>query len=191
MKDVAAYWEQRYRDGRSSGAGSEGEEGAYKAQFVSGFISFWGINRVIDWGCGDGQVLAQIELNCAEYVGIDVSPTAVSRLGLKYLDDPNMFFSTPSQFHPDPGDLALSMDVLFHLVSPLEYYDYMHDLFRSSEYYVIIYSTDYNEPYTGNHVRRRHFTTDIKRWFPEWQLMYKEEPLYDGAAQFFVYQKVG
>ena len=37
--DPASYWNRRYREGRTSGAGSEGDEGAYKASYLSDFIA--------------------------------------------------------------------------------------------------------------------------------------------------------
>ena len=44
------YWDRRYREGRTSGAGSEGEEGSYKARYVNDFIRAHQITSVIAWG---------------------------------------------------------------------------------------------------------------------------------------------
>lgn len=188
MHNPRKYWDQRYRDGRSSGAGSEGAEAEYKAAFISEFIRYWDVHDIIDWGCGDGHVLSLMDLNGAHYTGIDVSPTVITRLSVKYAADEMIRFKLPIMFDRE-YDLALSLDVLFHLPSDIDYRAYLIDLFDSSDEFVIIYSTDYDMEYAGNHVRRRNFTADIAEWFPSWELKHTTEPLYEGAAQFFVYNR--
>jgi len=185
----AGYWDRRYREGRTSGAGSEGEEGRYKAQYVSDFIRDHVVTSVIDHGCGDGQVLKLIDLHDARYTGVDVSPTIVSRMrrqfpALKFLhvDD-----TSSNWYH----DLSLSMDVLFHLPSDDDYREYINRLFGTATKYVLIYST--NEPIgrTARHVFRREFTRDIAMMLGDaWQLVHAEPPLREGLASFFVYERI-
>jgi SAM-dependent methyltransferase len=187
----AGYWDRRYREGRTSGAGSEGNEGQYKADYVSDFIHNRSIKSVIDWGCGDGQVLDLIRLEDAIYTGIDVSPTIVERMRKRYLW---LEFATPDKTqHPGrewTADLALSMDVLFHLPDDQDYFTYLEQLFGSAEKYVMIYSTNYAGGRTARHVFRREFTPDIAARFPDWELKIVETPLREGLASFFVYEKV-
>lgn len=199
MKQVeytpAGYWERRYRDGRTSGAGSEGDEGAYKAAYVSDFIADHGVKTVVDWGCGDGQVLAQIKLpGQTQYIGIDISPVMVARLrsdetfpGPRYLFHTVESFSTGTRTQ---FELALSMDVLFHFPDDVDYFSYLLHLFGSASKYVMIYSTNYAGGRTARHVFRREFTPDIAERFPDWELTTAETPLREGLASFFVYEKV-
>lgn len=204
------YWEQRYRLGRSSGAGSEGAEGRYKADYLSQFCAEHDITSVIDWGCGDGQVLELARFpEGIKYVGVDVSPTIVQRMTEKftspysfftaaeYLEsigqlDKRMQADTPHKInrHPLQFTLALSMDVLFHLPSDEDYHEYLSCLFGSASQFVVIYSTNYAGGRTDRHVYRRGFTPDIADRFPEWKLTTVESPLREGLASFFVYEKV-
>lgn len=195
--NLEAYWDQRYRDGRSSGAGSEGDEGAYKAAFVSDFLHTNNVDSVIDWGVGDGQVFECIEFpaRCA-YIGIDVSKTVVKHLRRKYRGRAGHFraFETLADFNNrigiDRAMLGLSMDVLFHQVSESGYRWYLYNLFTYADRYVMIYSTNYDAEQTARHVKRRKFTDDVSRLYPDWELTLTTDPLYEGAAQFFVYERI-
>lgn len=184
----AGYWDRRYRDGRTSGAGSEGNEGAYKADYVSDLIHNRNIESVVDWGCGDGQVLKLIRLEGAEYLGVDVSHTIVNRMREKF---PEYEFITPVPGMNDlTWELGLSMDVLFHLPDDADYFEYLDRLFGHSTRFVVIYSTNYAGGRTARHVFRREFTPDIAERFPDWELTTVETPLREGLASFFVYEKV-
>lgn len=186
----AGYWEHRYRQGRSSGSGSEGNEGAFKAAYVSAFIERYGIGSVIDWGCGDGQVLAQMHLHGASYTGVDVSQTIADRMAAKFPE--HRFVGPAAVFNRQScAELALSMDVLFHLPDDDDYNTYLSDLFGSATRYVLIYSTDHAEGRTARHVYRRNFTPDIAERFDTWKLAKAETPLYEGLASFFMYERVG
>jgi hypothetical protein len=181
----AGYWNRRYREGRTSGAGSEGEEGAYKARYVSEFIRDHNVTSVIDWGCGDGQVLELIDLHGALYHGVDCAPTIVERMRRKF---PQHSFSTDEGTQPT-AELAISMDVLFHLPSDDDYSAYLRNLFGRSRRFVVIYATNYAGGRTARHVFRREFTPDIAERFPDWELTTVETPLREGLASFFVYEK--
>jgi hypothetical protein len=181
----AGYWNRRYREGRTSGAGSEGEEGAYKARYVSEFIRDNEIASVIDWGCGDGQVLALVDLHGALYHGVDCSRTIVDRMSRKF---PEHSFSIDEGTQPT-AELALSMDVLFHLPSDHDYIEYLNSLFGRARRFVVIYATNYAGGRTARHVFRREFTPDIAERFPKWELKTVETPLREGLASFFVYEK--
>lgn len=187
----AGYWERRYRDGRTSGAGSEGAEGAYKAAYVSNFLADHGVVTVVDWGCGDGQVLARTKFpKGTQYTGVDVSQTIVDRMRVQF---PQHRFIGPNDAHAweDAYRLALSMDVLFHLPDDADYYGYLDHLFNSAVRHVVIYSTDQADGRTARHVFRRKFTVDIAERYLDWELKSAEPPLSEGLASFFVYGKVG
>ncbi|MCH7231753.1 methyltransferase domain-containing protein [Glycomyces sp. L485] len=187
----ARYWDRRYRDGRDSGEGSRGDEGSYKARFVSDLIKEREIDSLIDWGCGDGQVLAKVDLHGASYTGVDVSETIVERMRERFSERPNYSFDLPSGVDlSDRRDLALSMDVLFHLPSDVDYDAYLSRLFGSAGRHVLVYSTDYAGGQTAPHVRRREFTADVAKQYPEWKLVLSEPPLAEGLASFFLYERV-
>lgn len=190
----AGYWDRRYREGRTSGAGSEGDEGAYKAAYLSDFIAEHDVTSVVDWGCGDGQVLDLVDLHDAQYIGVDVSRTIIDRMRNRFADaGPRYLFHTADAFKSvtwRPFDLALSFDVLFHFPDEADYFAYLDNLFGSAEKYVMIYATNYAGGRTARHVFRREFTPDVAERFPDWELTTVETPLREGLASFFVYEKV-
>lgn len=187
----AGYWDRRYRDGRSSGAGSEGTEGAYKADYISRFIADHGVVTVVDWGCGDGQVLERIKFpKGTSYTGVDVSQVIVERMRAKF---PQHKFIGPSDVHnyEDAYRMSISMDVLFHLPDDADYFGYLDHLFNSAVRHVVIYATDTADGRTARHVFRRKFTDDIAERYLDWELKKAEPPMREGLASFFVYGKVG
>jgi SAM-dependent methyltransferase len=172
FRDSASYWEHRYAKGGTSGAGSYGRLAAFKAGFMNGFLAEHGVNEVIELGCGDGAQLALIDYR--NYTGVDVSDTIVARCRERFADRPAWRF-----FHRDePGyrdrryNLALSMDVLFHLVENCAFEAYLDDLFRLSRRYVVIYSCNHDGPVArgASHVRARRFTEVIARRYRDWPL---------------------
>lgn len=194
--DVPKYWDRRYRDGRSSGAGSEGDEGTYKARYVADFVAEHGVSSILDWGCGDGQVLRKMNLpelgspNYVTYTGVDVSPAILKRMRQE--------FYSREFYEPDyvvtqgfKAELALSLDVLFHFPDDSDYHEYLANLFGSSWRFVIIYSTNYAIGRTSRHVMRREFTPDVAEHYPEWDLVKIESPLKPELASFFVYERRG
>ena len=70
------YWENRYRGGGNSGAGSYRRLAQFKAEFLNQFVAVNHIASVIEIGCGDETQLALAKYPA--YVGIDVSETAVA-----------------------------------------------------------------------------------------------------------------
>lgn len=191
--DVPRYWDRRYRDGRSSGAGSEGDEGRYKADYVTRFCEENNITSVIDWGVGDGQVLELIRFpKNVVYVGVDVSPTIIEKVREKF--PVHYVFKTVDEYRRTVPqwrfNTALSMDVLFHFPDDNDYCQYLAYLFGSATKYVVIYSTNYDGGRTSRHVMRREFTRDVAVLHPEWKLITIESPLADDLASFFVYEKV-
>jgi hypothetical protein len=69
------------------------------------------------------------------------------------------------------ADLALSLDVVFHLVEDEVYEAYMHALFNAADRFVIIYASDRDEaPAFKRHVRWRKFTPWIESNAAGWKL---------------------
>lgn len=183
----ATYWDSRYTGGGDSGAGSRGDIGRAKALHVNDVIRRHTIQSVIDWGCGDGQVLAHITPHIG-YVGVDVSQVVLNRVSAMY---PDKDFRLPEETCGATADLALSMDVLLHLPDDTDYVTYLRSLFSSADRLVLVYASDYDAGRTARHVRRRCFTPDVARMFSSWCLVEESPGVTDDGAGFFLYENKG
>jgi hypothetical protein len=68
------------------------------------------------------------------------------------------------------ADLALSLDVIYHLVEDPIYFRHMQDLFEAATRFVIIYSDNQESPRDSLHVRHRRFSNWIEQNKPDWRL---------------------
>ena len=164
------YWEERYRSGGNSGAGSYGRLAEFKAEVLNEFVAREGIASVVELGCGDG---AQLELaRYPAYVGIDVAATSVALCRMRFSDDTAKRFYHASELPPDLGrfDLALSLDVIYHLVEDAVFEAYMRQLFALGGRYVAIYASNQAQATASPHVRHRQFTGWIEAHEPRWRL---------------------
>jgi len=158
--DSAAYWEDRYRLGGNSGAGSYSRLARFKADVLNDFVRAHGIRSVIEFGSGDG---AQLRLaTYPNYLGVDVSPTAVQLCRAAFAADPTKRFLESRDYAGEDAELALSLDVLYHLIEDKVFEDYMMQLFDAARRYVIIYSSDRDQAGEGTHVRQRRFSQWIE-----------------------------
>ena len=201
--DVKDYWENRYKAGRDSGAGSYGRLAKYKADFLNEFVKQHNIKSVLELGCGDGNQLSLFQF--PSYVGIDISDEIVEKNKETYQDDPTRNFYTYSEFENinETFDLVLSLDVVYHLSNDQVYFDYIQTLFERSKRYVIIYSNDVTQTPLGinlaaGYIQCRKFSTDVENNFPEWKLIHKVNNQYpyspitpdeSSFADFFIYEK--
>jgi hypothetical protein len=191
----ARYWEQHYRSGGTSGGGSYGALGRAKADFLNTFVREHGVRSVTEFGCGDGQLLSLASY--PDYVGLDVSREAIRRCQRRFADDPakSFFWYDGSCFTDRAGvfkaDLALSLDVVYHLVEDAVFETYMRHLFAAGGRYVMVYSTNTVIPDTGPHVRHRQFTAWAEENCASWQLAQVTQGPDSGAgrADFFVYER--
>lgn len=200
-KNSSDYWERRYQSGCDSGAGSYNRLAIFKADVINEFVKNNNIISVIEWGCGDGN-----QLNYArypQYTGIDVSAKAVEICKkIFHGDNSKRFYCNGSeQFSLDAigrgYDLALSLDVIYHLVEDEIYEKYMEQLFLSSSKYVCIYSCNFEKRYT-QHVRCRKFTDYVNKMEPEWKLIKRIPNKYPynskdkentSWSDFYIYEK--
>ena len=191
------YWERRYSSGRNSGSGSYDMLAEFKAEILNSFVATHDISTVIEFGCGDGNQLSLA--NYPEYMGFDVSQTAIDICKEKYSTDNSKNFKLMKEFDGDTADLVLSLDVIYHLVEDEIFDHYMQSLFRAGIHYVIIYSSNFNddENYQGRHVRHRKFTKWIHDKEPQWMLMehipnrypYQGDDRTGSFADFYIYGK--
>lgn len=194
----SAYWEDRYRAGGDSGAGSYDRLAEFKGEIINEFVSENQIETVIEFGCGDGNQLKYFKFRT--YIGYDVSKTAVSACTDLFKSDPSKRFRLISEHQGEKADLTLSLDVIYHLIEEEVYLDYMDKLFRSSEKYVIVYSSNSgpaeNSP-VAPHMKHRRFTDWVEGNAPEFKMIrhIPNKYPYDGDgirttfADFFIFQK--
>lgn len=165
--DSAAYWEQRYRQGGHSGAGSQGRLARYKAETLNAIVAEHAIGSVIEFGCGDG---AQLDLaRYPSYVGVDVAPSAVARCRTRFAADPSKRFLLAAEADGLRADLALSLDVVFHLIEDAVFERYMTGLFAAARRLVVIYASDRDEPTRDAHVRHRAVSRWVATNAPAWR----------------------
>ena len=188
----AAYWEKRYRLKGNSGKGSYGKNAEYKAAVLNDFVSRHSISKVIEFGCGDGNQLKYF--NFPDYVGLDVSTTAIQQCKTIFKEDHlKQFYIYPGKTNLGnfKADLSISLDVIFHLVEDEVFEKYMIDLFMATSSYVIIYAWDVDGE-KKYHVRQRNFSKWIKENIPSFHLKkHLESDTINNFCDFFIYEKNG
>ncbi len=193
------YWELRYASGGNSGPGSYGRLAHFKADVINSFVINKEVASVIEFGCGDGNQLGLALYRC--YTGLDVSLSAIEICKRKFESD-----STKTFLHYKPAkreiaslkaDLALSLDVIYHLVENRVFEIYMRDLFQSADRYVILYTSN-TDSMQNHHERPRDITTWIKNFMKGWTLIeiirnpypYEaQNPANTSNSDFFIYGK--
>jgi len=190
--ESGSYWEQRYSRGGTSGAGSYGALGAAKAAFLNEFVREHGVLSVIELGCGDGNQLSLA--NYPSYIGLDVSETAIEMCKRRFAGDLTKTFCLydssllAEERSVLSADLALSLDVIYHLVEDAIFETYMNNLFALSKRYTVVYSTNALLSDEGLHVRHRHFSPWVEKNCQQWRLAQVTRGL--ALADFFVYERI-
>lgn len=203
FKGSADYWDERYRAQGNSGTGSYDHLAEFKADIINPFVAKNNINTVLEFGCGDGNQLKLAKY--PNYIGLDVSPTAVQMCHQLFKDDKTKSFLlyNSSAFFDNHNilktDLTMSLDVLYHLVEKEIFEKYLRDLFNTSKKYVIIYATDYDqkEEPIYQHENRRSFTKFVAKEFPNFKLIEQIKNKYEHVKKgeigsdcdFFIYEK--
>lgn len=191
------YWEERYARGGDSGAGSYGKFAEFKASVLNGFVADHRLLSIIEFGCGDGNQLTLARY--PDYLGLDVSEAAIARCRARFASDRTRRFLHLQEYAGEKAELAISLDVIYHLVEDEAFEGYMEKLFASATRFVIIYSSDTNNNrgYEGGHVRHRKVTRWVRKRFPEWKLVrripnrypHRGNDLEGSFADFFVYAR--
>ena len=191
----ATFWERIYAGGGTSGAGSYGLLAEGKAAFLNSFVRDHSVQSIVEFGCGDGNQLSLADY--PHYVGLDVSRMAIQLCQRRFADDPTKsFFLYDGTCFVDRGclfetDLALSLDVIYHLVEDPVFEKYMTHLFAAARRFVVVYATNGEHWDAAPHVRHRHFTPWVDVHCPDWRLMSVTPGpnCGPGRADFFVFAR--
>lgn len=198
----ANYWEEHYRRGGNSGPGSYDQMAMFKAQVLNSFVVDNQIQTVIEFGCGDGNQLSLA--NYQGYIGLDVSLKAIELCKARFnADTSKSFFLYHSFGFQDHhrifrAELALSLEVIFHITEDTVYENYMSHLFGAAERYVIIFSSNFNSSQSV-HMRHHCFTDWVTQHCTDWRLKQKIDhpnpynpnaPLNTAIGDFYIFEKV-
>jgi hypothetical protein len=178
--DPLKYWESRYVAGDGSGKGSRGRQANHKAAFVNSLIEKYQVQTVVDWGCGDGIVAARIK--APRYIGLEVSAKGLE-LCKALADGPSREWHLYDGMNAPSvsGDLSLSLDVIFHLITDELYRRHLELVFGSAP---IVCITSSNRDERGNeHVLHREFLHDVPRG---WSVV--REPAKDADVGLWVFR---
>jgi hypothetical protein len=197
FKNSTNYWESRYAKGGNSGSGSYDHLAEFKAEVINEFINENKINTVIELGSGDGNQLKYAKYS--NYIGFDVSETALKLARIKFKDNAQYQFKHINDISNHSASLTISLDVIYHLVEDNIFNEYMENLFNSSLKYVIIYSSNQNECIGDDsiHVKHRKFTDWVEINKPDWVLIkhipnkypYDGDYITSSFADFYIYEK--
>jgi len=192
------YWEKRYKRGDNSGSGSYNNLAEFKGEVINEFVAKNNIRNVIEFGSGDGNQLKYFHFN--NYVGYDVSETAVSICRDLFKGDQTKHFKLMNTYQDEKAELTLSLDVIYHLVEDDVYKAYLERLFLASIQYVIIYSSNSDDHENNGkvpHVKHREFTGWVQKNAQEFKLIEHIPNKYqyngDGStttyADFYIFKK--
>jgi SAM-dependent methyltransferase len=196
FRGSAHYWERSYARGDTSGPGSYGALAEGKASLLNDFVRRHAVGSVIEFGCGDGHQLSLADY--PRYIGLDVSRSAVQLCQHRFANDPakSFFLYDGACFTDRAGlfvtDLALSLDVVYHLTEDPVFETYMTHLFAAAARFVIIYAPNREIVGTAPHVRHRHFTPWVDAHCTDWRLLEVVAGPNSGPdrADFFMYERI-
>jgi SAM-dependent methyltransferase len=193
--DSARFWEQNYAQGQTSGSGSYGILAEGKSRFLNDLVRQRAVRSVIEFGCGDGNQLSLASY--PSYVGLDVSRSAIALCQRRFAEDTGTsFFLYDGECFTDragvfTADLALSLDVIYHLTEDAVFETYLTHLFAAGQRLVVVYSTNRELSGTAPHVRHRHFTPWVEANCSGWALtgVTRGPSTEQARADFFVYER--
>ena len=184
-------WNNRYQNGCNSGAGSYNELYIFKRDIINDIINKNSIKSIIDFGCGDGNQIK--EINIENYIGIDIAKASIDICKMKYNGSSKKFYTYGEIDTMNlQSELTISLDVLYHILEEELYNTYLKNLFSSSSKYVLIYSSNYDGIHDRQHIHTRQFTNNIENMFPNWQMIEKINQKYPNisSADFYLYEKL-
>jgi hypothetical protein len=184
------YWENRYKNNGNSGLGSYGYESEFKSRYINRFISKNNIKTINDFGCGDSNQISMID-GFETYTGFDVSKTVLTLCINKFKGDKRFKFVNDVN-DMIVSDVTFSLDVTYHIVEDVYFDEYMHNLFKLTNKYVLIYSINSdNSDGFAIHLKNRKFIDWVKVKYPNFHLI--ENVPFDGknnGISFYLFEKL-
>lgn len=175
-----AYWNARYAQGQTSGAGSYGEGLRRKLKALEAIPD---VSSVLEIGCGDfnfgKHVMFQYKLPMEHYTGYDISKVILERNRGFY---PKCTWL--NEFPNQGADLLLCVDVLFHVLDDSTNEQLLDNLSKLWTKYLVV--TGYEKEQTGlsQHLTGRKF--DPSRFGTP---LVREIVEDDGELRIYVYSK--
>lgn len=171
------FWEERYKNGTTSGYGSYGVQLQKKLDWLQDLD----VKTISEVGCGDfnfGRHLMMMYPD-AQYTGFDISQFIVDRNQGLY---PYAKFTNKPQL--PKADLVLCVDVLFHVMEDTEVENILKSLDKLWTKYLCVTAYERNEDLNSHHVRIRKF--DPSRFGTPIVREIVEE---DGSLYFYLWEK--
>ena len=185
--NVKSYWDGRYKSGGNSGWGSHDASSVnFKKDYINTWIDKFKSKTIVEFECGDGNQLSYFE-NYDKYYGHDISPNIIEKNKTKFKgDDTKEFTSDADELMVRKYDLALSLDVIYHLVDDEIHNEYMHRLFSSSDK-ICVFGVDNDNPVKAQHVKNRKISDFVKEHYPSYKLT--DVKMFNENVGFFLYEK--
>ncbi|MDP8246275.1 MAG: class I SAM-dependent methyltransferase [Candidatus Hinthialibacter antarcticus] len=155
------WWDSRYATGGNSGAGSYGANYMFKRDYINAVVRRFEVKSVIDLGCGDGYQIKEIDVEA--YQGVDISASVVNRCRKLYENQPAFSFNVYDEIEMERYDLAMSLDVLYHVVEPDQYGLYLNRLVSHSGLILIYANATPRSDNTAHMLFRDHIAEIQKR----------------------------
>jgi hypothetical protein len=168
------YWEARYQGGGNSGVGSYGRLADFKAEILNDFAEKHNVKIVAELGCGDGNQLSLYRFD--QYIGLDISTKAIEICSQKFAADKSKRFIVyvPEALGPKirpAGQMAISLDVVYHLLEDSTYNSYLNHLFQLADRFVAIYANNTEKQgVKASHLLYHKFTNWVLANRPDWKL---------------------
>lgn len=189
MFDLQSYWDNRYKTGGNSGAGSYGQEAQIKADYINEVIRKYSIQTIQEYGVGDGHNMSMY-YGYKQFNGYDIAPHSIELCKTNLLvNHAKCRFTSDITKVDKNADLALNLDVLLHQVEDKDYYDLLNLIFKANHMYILLYTPDREEsPKSAAHVRYRKVQDDVARLYPEHKLIDKKMVNITEEKYFLLYK---
>lgn len=181
------YWEARYKNGGTSGWGSHNISSVnFKKDYINSYIRKIKAKTLVELGCGDGNQLSYFD-GYQSYSGYDISETIINKCQIKFKNDNTKSFTSNINdlLNKEKYDIALSLDVTYHLIEEDVYKNYLNNLFNLSNF-VIIFGVDNNNVVSAKHVKNRMISEYVIQYQKKFQLV--NTKMFNENVGFFTYK---
>ena len=178
------YWDQRYIDGGTSGAGSIGDDRDFKWKVIDRHMLF--PQSVVDVGCGELSFWEGRD--CEDYTGIDFSKKIIEKNRILRPDWEFIWSNAETRNDKLSKNTVFCFDVLFHIMNNETYLKILENLTDYSQDHIFIY-TWISNPLRKTRLIKRLFTAVTKfKLFRAIELVKKilsKNENTDGKYQYF------